>query len=323
MKMLLCADVQLGAACAENLGVNLSHKWQAARMEKLTDLIDRTAQNNAGYLALFGRMFGPGRILESTIDRLFQAAIEEKEIQILAFTMADEYQRISYRNDIPENFHLLCVQAEDAFQDQNIAVRIHNGGIELQLADNAPVRVQKNAEKRFMLSGAGENQIVPSFEPVGFEDAQETQFGYSVLEWNDETLVGCRRIENQKYAFRSVEARLCPVDEPNDILQKIRTATANLSADTFLRITMTGQSAFGVTLNSKALQRQLQNRIFFAEVYDNTVMDIDEEAFENDISLRSEFVRLALRDDSLSESERSRLISFGWNALNGREVSAE
>ena len=47
------------------------------------------------------------------------------------------------------------------------------------------------------------------------------------------------------------------------------------------------------------------------------------EAFENDISLRSEFVRLALQDDSLSESERNRLISCGWNALNGREVSAE
>ena len=45
--------------------------------------------------------------------------------------------------------------------------------------------------------------------------------------------------------------------------------------------------------------------------------------FENDISLRSEFVRLALQDDSLSESERNRLISCGWNALIGKGVSAE
>ena len=67
----------------------------------------------------------------------------------------------------------------------------------------------------------------------------------------------------------------------------------------------------------------MQSRIFFAKVYDNTVMDIDEESFETDISLRSEFVRLALQDGSLSESERSRLISLGWNALSGKEVSAE
>ena len=52
-------------------------------------------------------------------------------------------------------------------------------------------------------------------------------------------------------------------------------------------------------------------------------MDIDEKAFETDISLRGEFVRLALQDGSISESERSRLISLGWSALSGGEVSAE
>ena len=96
-----------------------------------------------------------------------------------------------------------------------------------------------------------------------------------------------------------------------------------MDVDTFLRVTISGRSAFGLTLDSSALKTQLQGRVFFAEVYDNSIMDIDEEAFENDISLRSEFVRLALQDDSLSESERSRLISCGWNALNGREMSAE
>ena len=63
--------------------------------------------------------------------------------------------------------------------------------------------------------------------------------------------------------------------------------------------------------------------IFYAEVFDNTSMDIDEETFETDISLRSEFVRLALRDGSLSESERNRIISAGWNALGGKEVNKQ
>ncbi len=130
-----------GAVCTENLGVKLSHKWQAARTEKLADLMDKAAQKNAAYVALFGQMFGQERVSESVIDSLFSAANEDKHIQMLAFLI--------------------------------------------------------------------------------------------------------------------------------------------------------------------------------------TIMDIDEEAFENDISLRSEFVRLALQDDSLSESERNRLISCGWNALNGKGVSAE
>ena len=57
------------------------------------------------------------------------------------------------------------------------------------------------------------------------------------------------------------------------------------------------------------------------EVFDNTVMDIDTDAFETDISLRSEFVRLAMQDESLSESERNRLISCGWSTLGGKGAS--
>jgi hypothetical protein len=52
-------------------------------------------------------------------------------------------------------------------------------------------------------------------------------------------------------------------------------------------------------------------------------MEVDRNALENDISLQSEFVRLVLQDESLSETERSRLISCGWNALNGKEVAGK
>ena len=60
------------------------------------------------------------------------------------------------------------------------------------------------------------------------------------------------------------------------------------------------------------------SRLFFVEVFDSTVMEVDAEAFDTDISLRSEFVRLAMQDESLSEIERNRLISCGWTALGGK-----
>ena len=53
----------------------------------------------------------------------------------------------------------------------------------------------------------------------------------------------------------------------------------------------------------------------------NPLVSIDAEEFETDISLRSEFVRLALNDNTLSDAERSRLICRGWNALGGKAVS--
>ena len=323
MKILLCSDVRLGAVCTENLDVKLSHKWQAARTEKLADLIDQAAQNNAAYVALLGNMFGQDRVSESVIDALFRAVKEDGNIQVLAFLIADEFNRIAYRNDVPENLHLICTQTADSYTDDNIALRIDKGVVELQLADNDPIFIKKELESGFVVSGLKENQSIPSFERVGFEDAEGLACGYGILDWADEELGQYVITKNQKYAYRAIELKILPGDGQKEILRKINAAVKDVDIDTFLRIAIVGRSAFGLTLNGDALEAQLQNRIFFVEVYDNTIMDIDEEAFENDISLRSEFVRLALQDDSLSEAERNRLISCGWNALNGKEVSAE
>ena len=323
MKILLCSDVRLGTVCTENLDVKLSHKWQAARTEKLADLIDQAAQNNAAYVALFGNMFGQDRVSESVIDALFRAVKEDGNIQVLAFLIADEFNRIAYRNDVTENLHLICTQTADSYTDDNIALRIDKGVVELQLADNDPIFIKKEPESGFVVSGLKENQSIPSFEPVGFEDAEGLVCGYGILEWADEELGQYVITKNQKYAYKAIELKILPGDGQKEILRKINAAVKDVDIDTFLRIAIVGRSAFGLTLNGDALEAQLQNRIFFVEVYDNTIMDIDEEAFENDISLRSEFVRLALQDDSLSEAERNRLISCGWNALNGKEVSAE
>ena len=323
MKILLCSDVRLGTVCTENLDVKLSHKWQAARTEKLADLIDQAAQNNAAYVALFGNMFGQDRVSESVIDALFRAVKEDGNIQVLAFLIADEFNRIAYRNDVPENLHLICTQTADSYTDDNIALRIDKGVVELQLADNDPIFIKKEPESGFVVSGLKENQSIPSFEPVGFEDAEGLVCGYGILEWAYEELGQYVITKNQKYAYKAIELKILPGDGQKEILRKINAAVKDVDIDTFLRIAIVGRSAFGLTLNGDALEAQLQNRIFFVEVYDNTIMDIDEEAFENDISLRSEFVRLALQDDSLSEAERNRLISCGWNALNGKEVSAE
>ena len=294
MKMLFCSNVRIGAICTENLDIRLSHKWQKTRNVKLVELIDKAVRSNAGYVALFGQMFGQTRVSESIIDGLFRAVKDDAGIQTLAFLNIDEYKRISYRNDIPKNLHLFCLQRNDLYADDCIALRINKGEIELELSEE--LIIYKNEEEKYVISGLPEEYTIPSFEPIGFEDAQNCDFGYGIMEWKEEELGQYTVRVDQVYAYQSIELKIMPEDDQKGILRKINNAVRDVDYNTFLRI---------------------------IETYDNTVMDIDEEAFENDISLRSEFVRLALQDDSLSESERNRLISCGWNALNGREVSEE
>lgn len=323
MKMLLCSDVKLGAISAEKLDNKLSRKWQSVRSKKLEELMDEALQNHAGYVALFGNMFGQARVTESLIDMVFQLINNNTEIQVLLFVNSAEYERISYRNDIPENLHVISTQQEVLYTDDEIAVRVRHETAEMQLGDNESVVIYKENDGFFAMTVAGATYHIPIFEPIAFEDAQALACGYGLLEWTNEHLGKYTIQGNAAYTYSTVEVRILANDDQNEILRKINLAIKNVRRDSFLRITLTGQSAFGLTINSDALKQHFQNRIFFVEVYDNTVMEIDEESFDTDISLRSEFVRLAMADNTLSESERNRLISCGWNALIGKEVSEE
>ena len=323
MKILLCADVRLGAVSLENLDSRQSRQWQAARKEKLADLMDQAARQNTACVALFGRIFGQERVPEAALDTLFQAVQADDGRIVLAFLSAGEFRRVSCRKDIPGNLRLISMEAQGAYREGNVTFSVRDGAVDIQAGDSALLRVQSGETGRFTLSGLPEAAVIPSFEPMGFEEAQDTPCGFGILEWTAGQPASYRAMGGSAYAYRAIELKIQPADDRQEILRKISQAVQGVQPDTFLRVTLTGRCAFGLAISGDALKGQLQSRLFFVEVYDNTVMDIDEAAFENDISLRSEFVRLALQDTTLSESERGRLISCGWKALNGGEVSAE
>lgn len=324
MKMLLCSDVKLGAIPVEKLDSKLSHKWQSVRSDKFEELIDIALQNHANYMVLLGQMFGRVRVTEGLIDTLFQLMNNNATLHVLLFVDIAECERISYRNDIPENLHVISTRHEDSYLDDEIAVRTGNENTEIQLGDNESVVITKGNNGLFTLTVTGETYCIPIFEPNGFDEAETaTACGYALLEWTNETLGTFKLQENTSYVYKTVEVKIQANDDQSEILRKLNQTVRNIDHNTFLRIMLTGQSAFGLTINGDALKQHLQSKIFFVEVYDNTVMEIDEESFNTDISLRSEFVRLAMADETLSESERNRLISCGWNALTGKEVSEE
>ena len=231
--------------------------------------------------------------------------------------------RINYRSDKPENLHMICTDISDIFDDDHLAVRILKGNVKLQLDDNDALMIRRAAEGGFTLTVLDEDHIVPSFEPIGFEDSLNKTFGYSVLEWEPEEIIDYLETEEQEFSYHSEEVELRPSNDEKKISALADLICQDCAPKSFLRITLSGTSMFGMIINASALKEQLQKQIFFADIFDNTVMDINEESFENDISLSSEFVRLAMQDEGLSETERNRIISFGWNALNGKEVSAE
>ena len=59
---------------------------------------------------------------------------------------------------------------------------------------------------------------------------------------------------------------------------------------------------------------------FFVKIKDNTKVAIDPKEYENDISLKGEFIRLVMASD-LSEERKIQIIRTGIEALIGEEIT--
>lgn len=317
--MLLCSDVRLGAINNENLTVEQSHKWQAVLKQKMVDLFDRASINNCKYIALFGHIFAQERVSETIIDDLFSTISESENIQTLLLVEKREYDRLNCRKDVPNNLHLLNMLEVGSYSDDNIKILINDGSIKVKFSDNEVTEVKK-IDGCYKFNLLAKECAIPSFEPISFDEAQDNGYGYSFLEWSKTSIDSYKMTNSQVYAYKSIELKILPEDGQKEILAKLLSILSKVDPNTFLRITITGKLAFGINFSVEVVKKQLENKIFYVEVYDNTMMDIDEDEFENDISLRSEFVKLALQDDSLSESERNKVISCGWNVLSGKGV---
>ncbi len=87
--------------------------------------------------------------------------------------------------------------------------------------------------------------------------------------------------------------------------------------DNLYRINLVGEIDFAVDDLASEVQEYLTGKCYFVDVKDQTERHIDLTVYANDVSLRGEFVRTVMADESLSENERQRVLAYGLKALSG------
>ncbi len=89
--------------------------------------------------------------------------------------------------------------------------------------------------------------------------------------------------------------------------------------NSLLKVVLKGEHSANLLLDVDYLSAKLNERFFFAKVYDKTELKISIEDYALDKSLRGEFVRTVWESD-LEESVKKQVIMRGINALKGEEI---
>lgn len=92
------------------------------------------------------------------------------------------------------------------------------------------------------------------------------------------------------------------------------------SPNDIYRVELVGEVDAQVSDFASDIKKYLSSEVKYVDVKDKTTKKIDISKYENDLSLKGEFVRLVYKSKDYSDEEKAEIIAYGLKALSGSEV---
>lgn len=164
------------------------------------------------------------------------------------------------------------------------------------------------------LDDRGQYAYSGCLEGRGFDEAGER--GFIVLDVTSKKITHTF-IPFAERLITEAEADITGITDAYSAYLKIKD-TISFDRKNIYRIYLTGAVDFKIGDLASDLEKYLSDKCLFIDVKDKTRKRIDIHAYDGDNSLRGEFVRSVYSSD-LPEDDKLKIISYGLNALEGRE----
>ncbi len=151
-------------------------------------------------------------------------------------------------------------------------------------------------------------------EGRGFDEVGEK--GFSLIEYDGEKMIDSfipfakRKLHEIRFDIHGIYTTAELEDRVDECLRAIPRSD-------LVRLTLCGSFYIRLTKNTDGLTRRYSHLFYYFEIKDESRPEIQTEDFVYDKSLRGEFVRLVLADESLGEEEKQKIIRTGLCALDG------
>ncbi|MBQ8415864.1 MAG: DNA repair exonuclease, partial [Clostridia bacterium] len=124
------------------------------------------------------------------------------------------------------------------------------------------------------------------------------------------------------FATRELHTVICDVTDSSslwDLEQRLLHSVENIPQRDLVKVLLRGAVCDGMNIDLAHLRGLLEERFYFAKLRNESKLLIRPEEYQNDISLKGEFVRRVMASE-LSEQEKDRVIACGLSILAGEEV---
>ncbi len=355
MKLIHCADIHLDSSMETHMTTQQASIRNTEIIHSFIRLTEYAVKNGVRAVIIAGDLFDGERVKSRTVDEILDAMRRTSEVDYLYLAgNHDEASHAFSDHDIPQNFKQFGHEW-NTYIYENVAI----SGIEIgeqnvgSLYEDVPcmdgcvnivslhgqvgttcgvaqvnLNLLKNKGINYLalghihsystqsLDGRGMSCYSGCLEGRGFDECGEKGFVLLTIEDN--------RVRHEFIPFCCRQLHRVPVDitgltKNSEIAQKMKSAAQHIGSEDMVEFVLIGDSDPTANIAVSYLQNLLNSSFFFCKVTNKSRLAINPEDYQNDISLKGEFIRLVLGSNA-SEEDKAAMIRAGMQALTGEEI---
>ena len=356
MKILHCADIHLDSPMETHMTREQAATRNTEILKSFQRMTEYAAREKIKLVVIAGDFFDGERVTRRTVDGILDAVTSTPQIDYLyvsgnhdnwtnAFIdyevpvnfkcFTDKWDTFTYGDVSVSSIEMTKANAEMLYEQlprQNNVINIvmlHGQTSTVSGVDNVNLTLLKNKNIQYLALGHihkyswgqldrdGIYCYPGCLEGRGFDECGKK--GFVVLDTD------ARKIEPAFIPFSLREIHNIEIDitgclNNTEIYNAMKKETRDIQKDDMVEFILTGTQDISTDISIKYLYRLADSDFFFVKIKDNTKVAIDPKEYENDISLKGEFIRLVMSSD-WSEERKIQIIRTGIEALIGEEIT--
>lgn len=352
MKLIHCADLHLGSRLTKLSESEIRETRKRELLNSFNRLIEYAKANDIHFILLSGDIFDSNRPTKKDKSFFYDAIKANREITFLylkgnhdieesfeehcdnLLLFDDDWKSYQFEDftisgiELSESNKTSCYSSLSLDKDSVNIVMMH-GDINVKGKDFIDIKslAKKNIDylalghihsySESKIDNRGVAVYPGCLEGRGFDELGTK--GFVILnienkEVSHKFIPFSSRMTVEKYVDISSANNLY---EANDIVQS---EVKDISSMSLVKVVLTGKVKFDISNIEKDIYSFLNDKFFYLKVKNEIKVIVNIENYDNDFSLRGEFVRSVSSNNKISEEQKEEILNIGIKLLNGEDI---
>ena len=358
MKIIHCSDLHLDSKMESNLGKEKAKQRKNEMLFAFQNMINFANSNDVKIIIIAGDLFDKAKVSVKAKNIVKDAVLANPQIDFI-YLKGNHDEESFIADEIPNNLKLFDKEKWTSYRYENIVISGIEFGQKESYEIYSSLMLNKNDFNIVTLHGQESNyeDKKDKTEIINLRELKNKNIDYLALghihkfkidkldnrglycysgclegrgfdECGDKGFVLLEIEGNKlKYDFfknsirnlEEIEIDISNTMTTSEVERLIDNKIINMKKENLIKIILIGKVDVNSEKDIEYLLKKYSDEFYFVKIYDHTTLKINYLDYENDASLKGEFIRMVLKEE-LSDEEKKDIIITGIKALSGEEL---